>query len=298
MKKQNHKKSFLFVVGLFVLITVVMSLNTSAEPNADMLGCHPGGYTITANVSDFESEVSGNYSLEITATGLNVVVDVYAGALDNNAFIISPNNIITDNSIDDLDPAANSIRVILNITLPSQSGIYTLRILSRAPALTGDSTPIGLIDIEVTVGVVIPTPLNSFFDNYNLYLGGVAVFFMSVGTIIYQINVYKKNETKTHGIFMSIAFILTTVNIFLILNDTMFLAYKPTEFTSNQFVGQVNNIILGSIGYIAGIIVVFGIYTNVQGSKMKYAVYTMLLGWTFNIFIGIIIPSPSFVLGG
>ncbi len=299
MMSRNHKKSLLFVVGLFVIITVVgAALNTSAVPSAGILGCHPGGYTIEANVSEIKSEVSSNYSLVVTATGQGVVIDVYAGALDNDAFTIVPSNVITDNSADDLDPATNSVRVILNITLPSQAGTYTLRILSRAPTITGGSTPIGVVDIEVTVGEVIITPLALFIDNYKLYLGGIAVIFMSIGTIVFQINVNKKRESKTHGIFMTIAFILITVNIFLILNDTMYITYKSMELTSSQYIGQLNNIILGSIGYVAGIIVVFGTYTNVRGSKMKFAVYTMLLGWTFNLIIGIIMPTPNFVLGG
>ena len=298
MKSQNHKKSLIFVFGLFLIITVVgVSLNTSAYPNEGTLGCHPGGYTIDG-ISEIEGEVSSSYSLEITATGPDVVIDIYLGAKNNDAFTIVPSNVITDNSDYDLDNATDYIKVLLNITLPSQTGIYTLRILSRAPTLIGEDTPIGVVDIKVTVGEVIITPLVSFFDNYNLYLGGIAVLFMSIGTIIYQINVHKKLESKAHGVFMTIAFIITSVTIFLILNDTMIYSYKSIELTSSQYIGQLNNIILGTIGYVAGIIVVFGTYTNVPGSKMKFAVYTMLLVWSLNFFIGIIVPTPSFALGG
>lgn len=301
MKSQNHKKSLIFVFGLFLIITVVgVSLNTSAYPNESTIGCHPGGYTITVvNGSVIQDEVSTTHNLEITATGPSVVIDVFIDALDNELFTILPNTIITDNSADDLDPATDSIRVILNVTLPSQTGVYTLRILSRAPTLSGESTPISVLDIEVTVGDVIePPPSTSLFDKYNLYLGGIAVLFMTIGTIVFQINVYKKLDSKFHGIFMTIAFILVTVNIFLILNDTMITYNRSIILTSSQYVGQLNNIILGSIGYLAGIVVVFGIYTNVPGLKMKFAVYTMLLGWSINFFIGIFLPAPSFVLGG
>ena len=142
------------------------------------------------------------------------------------------------------------------------------------------------------------TPLASFFDNYSLYLGGIAVIFIVIGTIVFQINVSKKLDSKFHGVFMTIAFILVTVNIFLILNDTLYITNGPIILTSSQFIGQLNNIILGSIGYLAGIIVVFGTYTNVPGSKMKFAVYSMLLVWSINLFIGFIMPAPSFVLGG
>jgi len=119
-----------------------------------------------------------------------------------------------------------------------------------------------------------------------------------MGTIVFQINVSKKLDSKFHGVFMTIAFIFITVNVFLILNDTMYITNNPILLTSNQYIGQLNNIILGSVGYLAGIVVVFGTYTNVPGSKMKFAVYTMLLGWSLNLFIGFIMPAPSFVLGG
>jgi len=184
MKSQNHKKSLIFVFGVFLIIAVVgVSLNTSAFPNEGTLGCHPGGYTIVADVSAIEGEVSDSHSLEITATGSDVVIDIYVGALNNEDFIITPNSIITDNSADDLDPATDSIRVVLNITLPSQTGVYTLRILSRAPTLSGEDTPIGVVDIAVTVTEDVPetTPAIPGYSTLLIFLilliGGSFIMF-------------------------------------------------------------------------------------------------------------------------
>jgi hypothetical protein len=304
MKSKKHKKLVLIIFGFFVIITMSIALfNTRAQPDRDALGCHPGGYTISTDVSEIEAEVSGNYTVEVIGTGTSVVVDVYAGAKDNDLFNILPSNIIADNSPDDLDPAVNSIRVNLNITVPSQDGIYTLRILVRSPLLDGEDTAINIVDIEVTVGTVIvpPTPpLALFFSHSNYYIGLTVVILLVIGLIVFQVNMKKrsdieeKNESKLHGIFMTSAFIITTINAFLILNEAMNSTFGPTELPIINYVSQLSHIILGSIGYIAGIVAVFGTFTNVPISKMKIPVYIMFSAWTFNFFYGIFVP----LLGG
>lgn len=283
MKSKNHTKSLLIVLGFFMIVTIVTSLNTKAYPNENTLGCHPGGYTISVNDSTIETNISSSYILEVIGTGQGVVIDVYAGVKNNDLFTILPSNIIIDNSPDDLNPSANSIRVNLNITVPSQKGIFTLRILSRAPTFTGENTGLDLVDVQVTVGgaTVIKTPIVLFLENYNIYLGGVALIFMSIGTIIFTINLNRKNESKSHGIFVAIGFILTTVNMFLILDDTVI---------NGLSVNQLIHFSLGSVGYLAGILAVFGTYTNVPKQKMKLGIYIMLLGWLFNFLFGFFIP--------
>ncbi|MHA2127176.1 MAG: hypothetical protein ACXABO_18300 [Promethearchaeota archaeon] len=271
-----------------MIFAIAISLNSQAYPDATTLGCHPGGYTISVNESSIEAEISTSYILEVTGTGQGVVIDVFAGALDNDLFVILPSNVIADNSIDDLDSAANSIRVELNITMPDQQGIYKLRILSRGPSLEGDNTPLMNFDVQITVGdaKVTKTFLTIVLENYNIYLSGVAVIFMGIGTVIFQITYKRKEESKVHGIFMAIGFILVTVNMFLILDDTV---------TNGLGVNQLIHFSLGSIGYMAGILAVFGTYTHVPRQKMKLAPYIMLLGWLFNFLFGIFIPTPFLV---
>jgi len=305
MKSKKHMKLVLIIFGFFVIITMSIALfNTRAQPDRDVLGCHPEGYTISADVSEIEAEVSGNYTVEVIGTGTSVVIDVYAGAKHNDLFNILPSNIITDNSPDDLNPAVNSIRVNLNITVPSQDGVYTLRILARSPLLDGEDTAINVVDIEVTVGSVIipPTPpLALFFSHNNYYIGLVVVILMAIGLIVFQVNlkkrsdVEKKSEPKLQGIFMTSAFALTTINAFLILNEAMNITFGSTELPIINFISQLSHIILGSIGYIAGIVAVMGTVTNVPISKMKIPVYVMFSAWTFNFFYGIFVVP---ILGG
>jgi len=298
MKSKNNKKPVLIIFGFFVIITMSIALlNTRAQPDRGTLGCHPEGYTISVDVSEIEAGVSGNYTVEVTATGANVVVDVFAGALDNDDFIISPSNTIADNSFDDLNPAVDSIRVNLNITVPPQDGIYTLRIFARGPLLTDGNTALNIVDIEVTVGSVIipPTPpLLLFFNHSNYYIGLVTVILLVIGLVVFQLNVKRKSESKIHGISMAAALTLTTINVFLILSETMGFAFGSVELPILNYIGQLSHIIMGSIGYIAGIVAVIGTFKNVPISKMKLSVYIMFLAWTFNFFFGIFVLN----LGG
>ena len=304
MKSKNHKKPLFFVVGFLLLTTVVIVLNARAQPDRDVLGCHDEGYTISVDVSEIEIEASGNYTMEVIGTGTDIVIDVYAGAKHNDLFNILPNNIIADNSPDDLNPAVNSIRVNLNITVPSEEGIYVLRILARAPLLDGEDTALNVADVIVSVGTVIipPTPpLLLFFSHSNYYIGLTVVILLVVGLIVFQVNMKKRSdvekisEPKLQGIFMTSAFALTTINAFLILNEAMNVTFGSTELPIINFISQLSHIILGSIGYIAGIVAVMGTFTNVPISKMKIPVYIMFSAWTFNFFYGIFVVP---ILGG
>ena len=295
MTKKNPNKSRVFVFALVTIISFVLTLNSNASPNAGTLGCHSGGYTINCNVSTIKAEVSEIYVLEVTGTGTGVVIDIYTGALNNDEFTILPNNIIADGSVDDLDPAVDSIRVEFTITMPNQSGIYTLRILSREATFSGGSTALVEFDIEITIGTVTKPALEIFFDHSNFYLGGLSLVFMGIGALIFLLKIKKNQFTKSHGIFLTISLLLLTVNVFLILNDTLDFTLGSMDITNLQDIGQLSHIILGSIGYVAGIIVVFGTYTNVPGQKLKLAMYAMVLGLTFNFFYGTIIIAPSLV---
>jgi len=304
MKNKKNKKLVLIIFGFFMIITMSIALlNTRAQPDRGTLGdCHPKGYTISVDVSEIEAEVSSNYTVKVTGTGESVVIDVIEGVFNNDDFTISPNNIIADNSPNDDDPAEDSIKVTLNITMPSQSGIYTLRILARGD-MDGEDTPIDVADVKVTVGtVIIPAtpPLALFFNHNNYYIGLVVVILLVIGLILFQINVKtkrdveKKSESKIHGIFMTSAFALTTINAFLILNEAMNITFGSTVLPIINYISQLSHIILGSIGYIAGIVAVIGTFTNVPISKMKIAVYIMFSAWTFNFFYGIFVS----ILGG
>jgi len=115
-----------------------------------------------------------------------------------------------------------------------------------------------------------------------------------IGLVVFQLNVKRKSESKIHGISMAAALTLTTINVFLILSETMGFAFGSVELPILNYIGQLSHIIMGSIGYIAGIVAVIGTFKNVPISKMKLSVYIMFLAWTFNFFFGIFVLN----LGG
>ncbi len=195
MKNKNNKITRLFLIGLIIIsINLVLVSNSSATEDTDELGCHPGGYEISADVSEIQAEPLSSYTLEVEGTGEDVVIDVFEGAMDNDVFTISPSNIIEDNSKYDLDSDTDSVRVELEIEMPEKPGVYTLRILSRGPDLKGKNSPLKELDIEVTVGR--KSPLEQLFDHNNYYLAGLGLLFMLPGLAIFQISVSRKNESK------------------------------------------------------------------------------------------------------
>ncbi len=299
MNNKTQKKSLFILVGLFVLLTIALGSNAQASRDKPAFGCHPSpsGYTITSDVSEIQGAVSSEQIVEVTATGTNVVVDVYVldnkfALLENDEFTISPGNNITDNDANDLDPLVDSIRVILTITLPSKTGEYTLRILSREPTLSGMGTSLSELDIQVTVGD--PTIIDIIFDHSGIYLGAIIVILACVGGIVFQINVKKRNAAKSHGILIGIALIVASVNMFLVMHDAIDFIFNSVDFMSNanQSIDQLVHIILGSVGFFAGIVVVVGTYTKVPAENLKFAVYAMLMGFVFNYVYGIFMLTP------
>ena len=249
-----------------------------------------GSEEISANLS---SQVSFN----VIAIGPNLFIQSLPGIYDNDLFVILPTvEKISDNSMYDIDSDLNVISVNFNVTTPTTVGNYIFFIIAAKEPY--DQTNFAYISVEINVGensepLISPekTIITLIFDNFNYFLGGFTVLFMTIGTIVFQINLSKRRESKVHGIFITTAFILTTVNIFLILNETIDFTINPMEITNSHIIDQLIHIILGSTGYITGIIVVFGTFTNVPGSKMKLIVYITLFAWIFNFLFEIFMPT-------
>jgi len=368
MKNKKQMKRRLFLIGLFLLTMLAFAKNIATTEDAASLGCHPGGYTISADTTSIQAAEGEIYVIQVTATGPGVVVDIYTGALDNDLFTVSPTNVVEDNSAYDTDPAADAITVEFEITMPSSSGEYTLRILSRAPTLDGVNTALMNLDIDITIGTVVRTPFELFFDHTEMYIGIAIIVFLFIGVVVFQSNVNRKkefnrlyqqkklstetfqylkkvtadfktklgsvlqkfevkeeelpkieteeepeflkdfiqrgmniSEPKTHGIYLAIAFILMTINLFLIITTTMdFIFTLPESIASRGFLDVANfldlntviHIVLGSVGYIAGIIAITGTYTGVPGQKLKLPIYIMFISWTFNLLYGILVLIP------
>ena len=392
------------VIGIFIfsisVLLVLFNGSTVAAPDesGDCNSCHDEeDYEISADKTTINAQTSTKITITIKASGDDLIVEAPEDARDNDKFDFD-DDLIEDNDANDDDSDNDEIEVEIEITTPNKEGEYTLLIISRASEDSGGDTPLKELEIEVNVGEERMT-LETFLDPNNYYLGGLALIFMFIGLIVFQINMNKlpegldlaireekstdikkemdvewfkdklrfkmkgdiyltesadfqdvrkevlesietylegldfgddveysriyniimnhkqvskledlylkiKDVSKTHGFFIAIALILITVNIFLIMNATMdftlglFESMESRELldlANLQDLSQVINIILGSIGYIAGIIVVFGTFTNVPGHKLKLPKYIMLLGWTFNFLYGIFIISPILI---
>lgn len=289
---------FISIVSL-IFISVFIYGTGKPEYGSDFSSCHGTPSNISIEITGSE-EISANISsyinFTIIATGENLFVLSMPGIFDNDLFLDLPTDEITDNSLLDLDLTPNIIEVDFNITTPATEGYYTLFIMAAKESFDGDD--LAYVSVYVTVGGIDgpppsteDSPLALFLANYNYYLGGLTIIFLSIGIIFFQINLSKNRESKIHGIFMIIGFILTTVNIFLILNDTLDFTFKSMELTNNQIISQLIHTIVGSIGYITGIVVLFGTFTYVPGSKMKLFAYIMLLAWTFNFVFEFFMPT-------
>lgn len=296
------KKSIVLITCIIGLTFISVLIYGTGKPGygIDFSYCHWTPPDISIEIVASE-EISANTSshviFTVIATGANLFIQSIPDIFDNDLFVILPTiDKISDNSIYDLNSSLNAITVDFNVTTPATVGNYTIFIIAA-------EEPFGQLDfayasIYINVGGFSEPPLSTeitpivlFLDNYNFYLGGFTLLFMFIGTIIFQINMSRKRESKTHGFFLIIALVLTTVNVFLILNDIIDFTFKPIEVTNNQIIDQLVHIILGSVGYITGIIVVFGTFTNVPGSKMKLFTYVMLFTWTFNFLFEIFMPT-------
>ncbi len=296
------KKTIVLFATIISLTIISVLIYGTGKPDygSDFSSCHgtPSDISIGITGSDeISANTSSNVNFTITAMGANIFVQLTPGIFDNDLFVILPTKEeITDNSIFDLDSNPNAIEVDFNITTPATDGYYTLFIMVAEESFDGDN--LAYVSVNIIVGETSEpppttgtTPKALFLANYNYYLGGFTLLFLVIGTIFFQINLSRKKQSKVHVIFMASAFIITTVNIFLIFNDSMDFIIKPSELTTEQSIDLLIHILLGSVGYITGIIVVFGTFSNVPDSKMKLGVYVMLFAWVLNFFFEIFMPT-------
>ena len=291
-KPKNHKKITLGFLGTIILILVLtVNSNVGANPRygEDPYICHSqGGYFIeTENSLTLSIEQGGIGSLVISGSGSEVQIHIIPGARDNDLFNITHSNVISDNSEYDTNSAPDLITVNLEITAPDEEGTYSLMILARSP---NNSTPdFAFLEFEVNVGAGASfwQKIGNFFRNnilnhMNIYIGGTAVFCLALGTLLYEID--NQKFTKTHGIMATTAFILTTINVIFIIQPALGTIGTFIDNPSGIDWGQLIHIIVGVIGYIAGIIAVI---TGLSGIRTKKPGYIALIFWSFNFLYGI-----------
>ena len=288
---QYTKKIILISCFAFIIFyTLTTPAQAIPDYGEDVYSCHSkGGYSIESNATDpIEVTMDGSFSVEIIGTGQEVILQVYPEGSDNELFSYSPKTMIADSSEHDLEPEQNKVKAIITFTAPDTAGQYKLMILAREPT---DARPdLAILYLTVNVGEFEFTwyeKIAIFFTTYifshlNIYLGGIAVGLLMVATILYELNPQK--YTKTHGILASSSFLLTTVNIILIipLSITTLNIYSSDPAYIDY--GHVIHMILGSIGYIAAII---ALLLGLSGFRNKRPGRIALICWTFNFIYGI-----------
>ncbi len=281
------KKVLIIFLGIISLMFALVAFSAIANPayGNDHDGCHnsPGGYTILTNeTSTITIDSSSIIHIEITATGSNLFVQAYAGAKDNNDFIILPTNErITDNSGNDTNPSSDAITVVFIITTPATDDAYTLFIIAGDDS--AGQPDFAYANIEFSIGGVskVIDYIGRFFSHTGFYIiGGIAIISLATGTILYLIN--QEKFTKIHGLLAGTSLILTTINIITVIQPTasvLPILLQPTMFL------QLLHIILGVIGYSAGII---AFLAGLSGHRSRIYGFIALGCWTFNYIQGLL----------
>ncbi len=241
--------------------------------------CHAAeGRTIsTINSTTLTIFPNATFKINISATGTNANVEVFPTAKDNSKFQVAQGE-ITDNSVNDTNPAAGSIQVTLNFTAPAEEGSYTIFILSRDPS-QAPRPAFAYVEFTITVGA---GGINlNIFSHLSIYIGLTAVLSLLIGTILYE----KNNQlTRVHGILAGIAFILTTINVIFVIPMTSAVVDSWVGGASIDWLHLIH-ITFGIIGYSAGFIAMF---TGISGIRTKKPGYVALVFWTFNLVFGLI----------
>jgi len=112
--------------------------------------------------------------------------------------------------------------------------------------------------------------------HYTLYFGLPAIILLGIGTLLYETS--KEKHTFHHGVCAGLALLLTTINIIGILPTTAILLSGPYV---DLF--HLVHIILGAIGYIAGL---GAFVSGISGIRTKIPGYTALICWTIVFLMG------------
>lgn len=124
------------------------------------------------------------------------------------------------------------------------------------------------------------------FTHFNMYIGGAAVIFLALGTILYEID--NQRFTRLHGYLAIVAFGLTTLNVILII-----------PAASAEFTGDIADpssidwlhllhMLMGITGYAFGILAMF---TGLGGLRTRKPGYIALFFWACNFVLGVM-PQP------
>ncbi len=285
------KKRIIGILFFFIsAVTLLFVLNATAIPpygnDHNSASCHnslSGAYTITTNTTDIiTADNSSVINIEITATGSNLFVQARFNAKDNDEFVITTLK-LEDNTGYDTNPSLNAMTVVFNITTPATDAYYTLFIIA-GDDLAG-RPEFAYANIGFSIGGVLPPtiPIDYigiiFSHTANFIIGGIAIITLAVGTVLYLVN--QEKFTKSHGLLAGTSLIFTTINIVAII---------PYLAKQGVLLGVVQSlpltflhIILGTIGYAAGII---AFIAGLSGHRSRIYGFIALGCWSFNYIQG------------
>lgn len=137
--KRNVRIGLVIVAALVIVLLAASNAYAYPSYESNCASCHddPTGMTISA-VSSIDVEPGATFQVDVVATGLSQ--DVFKLRIpqdvdDNSQFTVVvpadalyPGLVVDNDGVYDLDPTANSIHTIYNLTAPSFSGEYTLTI--------------------------------------------------------------------------------------------------------------------------------------------------------------------------
>jgi hypothetical protein len=290
---------------IFVFTLTLMWSNTSSLPTygQDPNGCHSvGSFTISTNRTDVITIAQNDVvDVEFTATGAaNLVLEIVPGARDNTLFFGGVIN-VTDNGAGDLNGAVNAIRTVITVTAPAVDGNFEILVIARDGIASPPDFAYVTVQFQVGAGASLWDQIVDFFMTYifnhmQIFLGGAAVISLGIGTLIYEYGRSGKGSlassqyVKAHGILAVTSLVLTTINVYFIINatgSTLTSLFDPTRITlwTAQEVLHFLHIAFGITGYACGILAVL---TGLAGIRTRIPGYLALLFWGFNFVHGLI----------
>ncbi len=308
----KNKKPIILLASIGVILVLTVGLlwsNASSRPsvpNDDPYACHSvGSYSISANRTGVIPLTQGGaIDVEFTASGSNVVVQIIPGARDNTLLFGSSDINVTDGGSDDLDGVLNNaIRTVITITVPAGDRTLEIMVIARdsTTAMMPDFAYVTL-EFQVGAGASIWDHIVDFFNTYifnhmQIYLGGAAVISLGLGTLLYEYGRNGKGSlasskyVKAHGLLAGTSLILTTINVYFIVNktgSTLTTMFDPTRiiaWSSGEIVHFLH-IVFGIAGFAFGIIAML---TGLAGIRTRIPGYLALLFWGFNFIHGLLI---------
>ncbi|MHA2006750.1 MAG: hypothetical protein ACXACO_04300 [Promethearchaeota archaeon] len=292
------KKTLILFITIIGLISLTVVLYGTGRPGfgSNHSGCHDSsGYSIgTTAPGEIQATISSSVEFNITATGTNLFVQAIPGAEHNDLFVILPTTgRINDTSINDLDPASNSILVAFSLTTPNETGYYTIFIIAGNDA--SGQINFDYLEINVNVGGVAAPGFDwsIILDHLGLYLGLPALIFLTLGTVLVLVN--ENKFVKTHGILAGGSWILTMINTVVgIIFGNIGEIPITNWFGAYPLIYHIPHIVLGAIGLVTGFFsMLFGIAAERKPAMITG--YITLISWWSAFFLGYFL-NPDLLL--